>query len=95
MSSAPSTRHAQMYLSVDYLRSVSIPGSKVIPTALFHALDGKNSRDYIARVEPSSEGGRKMAEYLLDMIDHGGTRTSVYPTSPTTPIRASYMSDRS
>ena len=32
-------------------------------------LDGKRSEDYIARVEPSAMGGRKMAEFLLDMIE--------------------------
>ena len=27
------------------------------------------SEDYVARVEPSAFGGKKMAEYLLDIID--------------------------
>ena len=27
------------------------------------------SEDYVARVEPSAIGGKKMAEYLLDIID--------------------------
>ncbi len=27
------------------------------------------SEDYVARVEPSALGGKKMAEYLLDIID--------------------------
>jgi len=36
---------------------------------LFHALSGKISEDYVARVEPSATGGKKMAEYLLDIID--------------------------
>jgi hypothetical protein len=47
-----------------------IPG--VIPVPLFHALDGKNPADYIARVEPSVRGGRKMAEFLLHSILHDG-----------------------
>jgi len=36
---------------------------------MFKVLDGKTSGDYVARVEPSSEGGRKLAEYILQAID--------------------------
>lgn len=50
-------------------RKTSIPGVKVIPCALFEALDGKNGDDYIARVEPSVEGGRKMALQLEELLD--------------------------
>jgi hypothetical protein len=70
---------------------------------LFHVLDGKNSRDYIARVEPSSQGGRTMAAYLLDMMDddnndnasavnYGATHASATTPAPTT---AAYMAERS
>jgi len=48
--------------------SIRIPGSQVIPIPLFHPLDGTKSEDYVARVEPSASGGRKMAEYMLDVI---------------------------
>lgn len=41
----------------------------MVPVPLFHVLDGRNSRDYVARVEPSSQGGRKIAEYLLDTMN--------------------------
>ena len=65
---------------------IHIPGSETIPVPLFHALDGKDSRDYIARVEPSSVGGRKMAEYILHIINDstvssssGGNSSSRYP----------------
>ena len=47
---------------------IEIPGSQVIPLPLFVPLDGTRSEDYVARVEPSATGGRKMAEYLLDII---------------------------
>mmetsp|Transcript_2834 Transcript_2834/g.4405 ORF Transcript_2834/g.4405 Transcript_2834/m.4405 type:complete len:132 (-) Transcript_2834:483-878(-) len=50
--------------------SIRIPGSQVIPIPLFHPLDGTKSEDYVARVEPSASGGRKMAEYMLDVIHH-------------------------
>ena len=36
-------------------------------------MDGTKSEDYVARVEPSASGGRKMAEYMLDEI-YNGTR---------------------
>lgn len=51
------------------ISTIRIKGSEVIPTPLFNVLDGKRSEDYIARVEPSALGGRKMAEFLLDLIE--------------------------
>jgi len=47
---------------------ISIPGTEVIPFPLFKVLDGKHSEYYCARVEPSAEGGQKMAEKFLDVI---------------------------
>jgi len=43
--------------------------TQVVPVPLFVVLDGKTSSDYVARVEPSKNGGEKMAKYLLDIID--------------------------
>lgn len=88
-----------------FQRTIRIPGSQVIPVPLFNALDGKNSRDYIARVEPSSRGGKKMAEYILDMIENdgtsvtgGGSGSGVYgslsPTPASAPVEPSYMAGR-
>ena len=51
---------------------ISIAGSEVIPIPLFVPLDGTRSEDYVARVEPSAIGGRKMAEYLLNVIHRDG-----------------------
>jgi hypothetical protein len=48
--------------------TIRIPGSRVVPVPLFNVLDGKNSEDYVARVEPSAAGGKKMAEFFLDLI---------------------------
>ena len=65
--------------------TIRIKGSQVIPIPLFQVLDGKNTADYVARVEPSALGGSKMAEFLLDMIDHATsspvTADTVAPTS--------------
>jgi len=35
---------------------------------MFEVLDGKTSEDYLERVEPSIQGGRKIAEGLMDLI---------------------------
>jgi hypothetical protein len=50
-------------------KEIQILGVDVIPTALFEVLDGKNEDDYTARVEPSAEGGRKIAAHLKEIID--------------------------
>lgn len=55
----------------DVLSTIRIPGSQVIPVPLFHVLNGKNTEDYVARVEPSPSGGRKMAEFLLSFVENG------------------------
>ena len=72
---------------------IEIPGSQVIPVPLFNVLDGENSRDYVARVEPSSQGGRKMAEYLLDIIQQGNVELG--PNFGSAAVESTYMADRS
>ena len=52
---------------------ISIPGTQVIPVPLYRVLNGKDSSDYVLRVEPSPQGGRKMAEYFLDVLDRPAT----------------------
>jgi hypothetical protein len=51
------------------ISKINIPGSTVIPVPLYHVLDGRNTQDYVARVEPSPSGGRKMAEFLLHKMN--------------------------
>ncbi|KAI9656753.1 MAG: hypothetical protein M1821_003392 [Bathelium mastoideum] len=48
---------------------IRIPGTRVVPCALYDAMDGKRAEDYTARVEPSTEGGRKMALKLYELLD--------------------------
>lgn len=43
---------------------IKMEGTAVVPCALFEAMDGKDAGDYVARVEPGVQGGRKMAELL-------------------------------
>ena len=57
-------------------KRIRIPGTQVVPVPLFSVLDPKDSSDYLQRVEPSPQGGRKMAAYFLDQIldrDHGAS----------------------
>jgi hypothetical protein len=73
--------------------AIRIPGTQVIPTPLFRVLDGKNTNDYVQRVEPSPTGGRKMAEFILDMIDQQPLSSSVnqgyHVESPSAPHTSS------
>lgn len=75
--------------------TIRIPGTEVIPIPLFHVLDGKKSEDYVARVEPSALGGKKMAEYFVDVIsgkiNYGAMDRSVY-SAPS--IHSLKMTDR-
>jgi len=48
--------------------NIHIEGSTVIPLPLFQVLDGKNTKDYCERVEPSPQGGKKMADQILNLL---------------------------
>lgn len=50
-------------------RNIHIEGVPVKACALFEAMDGKNAGEYEERVEPSVEGGRKMAALLEPLIN--------------------------
>ncbi|KAL3758648.1 hypothetical protein ACHAWU_005234 [Discostella pseudostelligera] len=63
--------------------TIRIPGSEVIPVPLFVPLDGTNSEDYVARVEPSALGGKKMAEYLLNFVQSENRHVDLYVAPPT------------
>lgn len=50
-------------------RGFVIPGvPDVVPVPMFKVLDGKTHADYEQRVEPSVQGGRKLASAFLDAI---------------------------
>lgn len=49
-------------------KKIKVEGTKIVPFALFDVLDGQDTEDYIARVEPSQQGGRKMADALVTRI---------------------------
>lgn len=50
-------------------KRIEIEGINIVPCALFETLNGKNEEDYAARVEPSAEGGRKIAMRLMEIIN--------------------------
>lgn len=47
---------------------IRLDGTEVIPIALFDALDGKSTNDYIQRVEPSISGGEKLATLIIQKM---------------------------
>eukprot|EP00435_Cladocopium_sp_Y103_P026180 s913_g6.t1 len=47
---------------------IRIPGTEVVTLPLYEVLDGKDTNDYVARVEPSDPGGHKLAVVLKDAI---------------------------
>lgn len=48
--------------------NIHLDGITVIPLPLYMVLDGKNPADYEQRVEPSVQGGEKMARTIVDHI---------------------------
>jgi hypothetical protein len=75
---------------------IHIPGTRVIPVPLFRVLDGKNTNDYVQRVEPSAEGGRKMAEFLMDIItrEHTTSNLGMPARDATSSPRALFIRER-
>lgn len=49
-------------------REIDVKGVKVVPLPLYEVLDGKDPDDYAQRVEPSVQGGRKMARFIMDHL---------------------------
>ena len=64
-------KHLQAVLRTVYEQTVAqlqLPGTTVIPLPFFEVLDPQNRDHYVQRVEPSAEGGRLMAEAIVDAI---------------------------
>jgi hypothetical protein len=62
----------QLIMREVYTRGVSkiaLKGVRVVPVPLYEALDGKDSADYVQRVEPSAQGGRKLAQRIMDALE--------------------------
>ena len=66
----------QLILRTLYERArpkLQLPGTAVVPFPLFEVLDGTDANDYRHRVEPSRDGGRKMADAFLRAINSHST----------------------
>jgi len=61
---------------------ITIPDTEVVPLPLFSVLNGKITSDYVQRVEPSPEGGHKMAKAIMEVIENNKKQTS-YLSVPT------------
>jgi hypothetical protein len=46
---------------------IEVDGVKVVPLPLYEVMDGKEAADYVERVEPSVEGGKKMSEKIVEV----------------------------
>ena len=49
-------------------RGFEVDGTVVETFPMFKVLDGKNRDDYEQRVEPSVQGGRKLAQAFVDVL---------------------------
>lgn len=47
---------------------IKIPGIEVIPFPMYKILNGKDTNDYVQRVEPSKKGGEKLAKAFVKLI---------------------------
>ncbi|GAB5367713.1 hypothetical protein AAMO2058_001254600 [Amorphochlora amoebiformis] len=54
-------------------KRIRIPGTKVIPFPLFSVLDGRDSKDYDNRVEPSVQGGAKIGRAFYKTLFTDGS----------------------
>mmetsp|Transcript_7755 Transcript_7755/g.23034 ORF Transcript_7755/g.23034 Transcript_7755/m.23034 type:complete len:331 (+) Transcript_7755:197-1189(+) len=47
---------------------IRISGTRVVALPLFEVMDGRDTRDYVQRVEPSPVGGAKLARAIVDVV---------------------------
>lgn len=65
-------------------KRISIPGTEVVAVPLFRVLDPAERGDYLQRVEPSVQGGHKMAKTFVDLVI-GEPAPSFAPAAVITP----------
>jgi hypothetical protein len=51
-------------------KDIRIAGSEVVALPLYEILNGKILQDYVARVEPSAQGGEKLANALCHLVEN-------------------------
>ena len=52
------------------VRKIQIPGTTTLHLPFYEVMDGKNTDDYVQRVEPSVQGGEKMAAAILKELNY-------------------------
>lgn len=52
----------------DAISQIKISGTEIIPCKLYEVLDGSDNNDYVSAVEPSIQGGKKMAQKLYELV---------------------------
>ncbi len=52
-------------LFIHATKDIIIPNCQVIPFAMYKILNGKNTSDYVQRVEPSEAGGKKLSRAFV------------------------------
>lgn len=50
------------------ISEIQIDGVDVIPVPMYQVMDGSDTNDYVQRVEPSSQGGEKLAKLFVSML---------------------------
>ena len=61
--------NARFAATTDGRRSQSSKTLQVVGLPFYETLDGKTTEDYVQRVEPSIQGGEKMAKVILDRLE--------------------------
>lgn len=59
-------------------RNIKIDGIEIVAVPFFTVMDGRTSSDYCERVEPSAQGGNKLAQIILDAIEGGQSKMDMY-----------------
>lgn len=52
------------------VRHIHLPGTRVHPMQLSKVLDPSDTSNYVNIIEPSSQGGQKLAKAIWEVIDH-------------------------
>jgi hypothetical protein len=50
-------------------KQIKVNGTEIVPFAMYDVLNGQHAEDYVERVEPSEEGGRKMAVKFTEVLN--------------------------
>lgn len=50
------------------IMKITVPGIDIVPFPMYEILDGKDTKDYVDRVEPSSQGSEKLAKGFSKFI---------------------------